>query len=191
MNRVRLIVKDIHIQYQGEINFFLIKLPNNVKRIIGVENDAFIQSAYSEPLPPSNPNSMVDEPFVIKWTPQTALTVGKLKLQSLDKTGIFYEAWVNHLFYAKGTPDMSFGRIPTGTLTIDRKNRPKLLNHRCKHFFVEGMFEDTLGTYLNRNMDYHIRVFVWVETNETNKGIAFEFEDTDFEGEPNLLQIKI
>ncbi|MCC6371189.1 MAG: hypothetical protein IT236_09315 [Bacteroidia bacterium] len=191
MNRVRLIVKDIHIQYQGEVNFFTIKLPNNIKRIIGVENDAFIRSAYSEPVFPSNPDGTVDNPLVVKWAAQNALSLGKVKLQSLDRTGIFYEAWVSHLFYGKGVPDMSFGRIPVGSLTIDRKNRPKPMNLRCKHFFVEGMFEDSLGTQLNHNMDYHIRIFVWVETTEPAKGIAFEFEDKDFEGEPNLLQIKI
>ena len=191
MDRVRLIVKEIRIQFKGEINFFSIKLPNNVKRIIGVENDAFIHSAYSEPNSPSNPDGTVEDPLVIKWTAQSALTLGKLKLQSLDRRGIFYETWVNHVFYGKGVPDMSFGRIPAGSLTLDRKNRPKLLNHRCKHFFVEGMFEDNLGTQLNSHMDYHIRVFIWVETTEPGKGIAFEFEDKDFEGEPNLLQIKI
>lgn len=188
MNRVRLIVREISIQKKGEVNFFNIRFPNNVLRILGIETDVFITSPYT--LPSAGGTGAPP----LQWTAQKAVSVGKLKLQSPGREGLFFETWVTLIPYGNGLPDMSFGLIPIGSLTIDRKQGPKLLNLPCGHLQVEGMYEDDAGTQQGQDISYTLKLFLWVETSEAGKGLAFEFDDQKAGNEKDnlqLLQIKM
>jgi hypothetical protein len=54
---------------------------------------------------------------------------------------------------------------------------------------VDGMFEDELGKRLSRDIAYTLKVFVWVETSEDNKGVMFDFQQSVVA--ETELQIKI
>ena len=185
MDRARLIIKQVQITKQGEISFFQLRLPQNVKRIIGIETDALIISPYS--LPELNPVEINTTPF-LKFDSQTNPTLGKLKLQSQNRMGIFFESWIPFVFL-QSAMDMSYGLLQKNPYLLHSYARPKRTELSCTHRFVEGMFEDELGKRLLRDINYILKVFVWVETNEENKGVRFDFQQKDFS--QTELQIKI
>jgi hypothetical protein len=194
MNRARVIVKEISIQKKGEVHFFQIKFPKNVTRIRGIEFDAFMISPIetgagsSDPaLPPgviSEPNRT---PF-LKWTPIGNPILGKLKLQSLNRNNIFYETWIPFIFYNGGIPDMSFGMFPKSPYSLNTYSKPKSINLECTNAMVNGMFIDRIGKRQNADLNYRIKVFVWIETTEDAKGVKYDFQE---ESRRDELQIKM
>jgi len=204
MNRARLIVKDVVVQRQGEIKYFQIRFPQNTKRIIGVETDAFILSQFSvannsQPASSQNQGPVLDDgtvqqtvdrtPF-LKWNPTINPTLGKLKLQNFDRSGIFFETWISFILFAAGIPDMSFGMFGKSPYLLNTNGTPKKQDLQCPHLLVEGMYEDGFGVAQNKDMNYIVKVFLWVETEENNKGIVYDFQNTDTQNEKEL-EIKI
>ena len=201
MDRARLIVKEVKIQKQGEINFFQVRLPQDTKRIIGIETDAIIISPFtlasshgSEPNPDGTvAGQIINRTPFLKWDTTVNPTLGKLKLQSQDRAGIFFETWIYFIQLGGGIPDMSFGMFPKSPYSLNQNSPPKKVNLTCKHSSIEGMYEDEFGKTQNRDMNYILKVFVWIETTEESKGVVFDFQENDTSGneaEGNLLELK-
>jgi hypothetical protein len=196
MKRARLIVKEITLTQSGEVNFFTIRLPKNAVRIIGVETDAMILSPYAFAVRPSAKISVPDprgtlhggvlggsggivekkNPPFLTWLPDLVAVMGKLKLQTLDRIGIFFETRIRLLPIDGGIADMSYGLFPKSPYTLNQYTVPKKMNLLCRYSVIQGFFEDELGKRLNRNMTYTIKIFVWLETNEESKGLRFDFQ---------------
>jgi hypothetical protein len=195
MNRARVIVKEISIQKKGEVHFFQIRLPKNVIRIRGIEYDAFMLSALPvapvEPHDPVNPDGTVSEPqrtTFLKWTSYINPILGKLKLQNLDRSNIFFDHWIAFQHYASGMPDMSFGLFQKNPYTLNQNPIPKNINLQCSNHLVNGMYEDNIGLRQNADLSYKVKVFVWIETAEDAMGVKYDFQET---GSNKELQIKV
>ena len=192
MSRARLIVKEIEIIKQGEVNFFQVRLPKNAVRIIGVDTDVLMISALESPTetPVSGgsggaggvrPDGTIghDEvsktPF-LKWNTKTNPTVGKLKLQNMDRSNIFFEAWVSFIFLNGSMPDLSYGLFPKSPYSTNVNTKPKQVIVSCTNTLINGMFSDAIGVRLNKHMNYKVKVFVWIETSEKSQGVVYDFE---------------
>ena len=195
MNRARVIVKEISIQKKGEVHFFQIRFPKNVIRIRGLEYDAFMFSplpaASTEPTNPINPDGTISEPVrtnFLKLNAQTNPMLGKLKLQSLDRSNIFFDNWLSFQHYGSGMPDMSFGLFPKSPYTLNQNPKPKSINLQCSNHLVNGMYEDNIGLRQNADLSYKVKVFVWIETAEDAAGVKYDFQEISSNKE---LQIKV
>lgn len=185
MNRARVIIKEIAITKQGEIKNFQIKLPKNVKRIIAVETDVLILSVL-DILIPADAGVGAPAPggeaqaHYLRWTAQKNPVLGKLKLQSMERANIFFEAWLHFMSYDGGMDDR--GRIfPVSPYTLNANWYPKKVFAPLETTIVKGFYEDNIGKRLAADLSYTIKVFVWVETQEDSDGVMFDFQNEDSE----------
>ena len=194
MNRARVIVKEISILKKGEVHFFQIRLPKNTIRIRGVEYDAFMLSQLAaatpaEPAGPTVPSGGISggvshQPVrttFLKWTPTTNPTLGKLKLQNLDAHNLFYETWVPFMLYGGGMPDLSYGLFPKSPYTLNTNGKPKHVDLSCNNQVINGMFEDAIGSKQNADLNYRLKVFIWIETSENANGVIYDFQESESE----------
>lgn len=195
MSRARLIVKQITIQKRGEINFFQIRLPKNVQRITGIETDVIMLSALEAESSGSTghggvrPDGTVGgvevnrRPF-LQWKSTSNPVVGRLKLQSMDRHNIFFESWLPFVFLNASMPDMSFGKFPKSPYSLITKSEPRSVDVPVSNNIIHGFFTDDIGTRKNQDVRYIVKVFVWVQTNEPNKGVTYDFESKRKEARP-------
>lgn len=184
MKRARLIIKELYIQKQGEVHFFQMRLPRNAVRIIGVETDAFMLSAYTIPVESSGVNpdgtiSSVNRTPFLKWREKENPVLGKLKLQSLDRNGIFFENWLTLITYKAGLPDMIGGLFPKNPHTLNNNLQLRSLNISCSNLLLNGLFEDAIGKKENRDLNYKLKVLLWVEINEEANGLKYDFQQEE------------
>lgn len=179
MGRARLIVKEIEISKQGEVKFFQIRLPKNAIKVIAVEHDILMISALELPIDIfANDSGHVEvskTPF-LKWNTKTNPTVGKLKLQNMDRSNIFFEAWLSFIFLNGSMPDLSYGLFPKSPYSSNVSSKPKRVDVACTNSLINGMFTDTIGIRQNKHMNYKVKVFVWVETTDKTQGVVYDFE---------------
>lgn len=200
MKRARVIINEVKVTKQGEIKNFQIKLPKNVQRVIAIETDVRLESkaeGFSTgeisptpkiETPPVRESSGTDAdgrrsaPF-LSWTLQKNPVTGKLKLKSMERTYIFYEEWLHFILFNGGIPDMTIGMFARSPVSLNKNRVPKKVDVPVTTTIVNGIYEDTLGKFLGRDITYTIKVFVWVETEEENKGIVFDFQDNEVKTE--------
>lgn len=198
MSRARLIVKQITIQKRGEVNFFQIRLPKNVVRITGIETDVIMLSAIeadpsgsthsggSGGVRPDGTTGGVEvnrRPFML-WRSTSNPAVGKLKLQSMDRSNIFFETWVPFVFLNASMPDMSCGIFPKSPYSLIMKSEPRTTGIPCNSNILYGFFTDDIGIRRNADTRYTVKVFVWVQTTEANNGVIYDFENKAEEVKP-------
>lgn len=183
--RARVIVKEITIRKQGEVQFFQIRLPKNATRIIGVDSDIILISAF-EPqvdggIRPDKGNGV--PPFVelnrtpfLRGTTKSNPTIGKLKLQSLDRHNIFFETWLFFIYLNSSMPDMRYGLFPKSPYSLNRNSNPKPVNVPVNNMAINGLFTDSIGARKQSDMIYKVKVFLWIETNEPATGVKYDFE---------------
>lgn len=188
MKRARLIIKEMQITKQGEIKNFQVKLPKDVKRIAAVDTDVRIESPFREfvgsvgiKLPPVfepvpiGHDGRVGVPF-LSWTLKQNPVTGKLKLKSMERTYIFFEEWLHFILFNGGMPDMSMGLFAHNPTSLNKNRIPKKVDVPVETTIVNGIYEDTLGKYLRKDISYTVKVFVWVETEEDSDGVEFDFQ---------------
>jgi hypothetical protein len=113
----------------------------------------------------------------LSWTQQQNPVMGKLKLKSMERTYIFYEEWLHFILFNGGIPDMSMGLFAQSPISLN-KNRPaKKVEVPVETTIVNGIYEDTIGSLLKRDVSYTVKVFVWVETEEDADGVVFDFQN--------------
>lgn len=194
MKRARLIIKEVQITKQGEIKNFQIKLPKDVQRVIAIETDIRIESRLEgfssgdvrpapklESIPLREFDGTVADgrhgaPY-LSWTLQQNPVTGKLKLKSMERTYIFYEEWVHFILFNGGVPNMTIGMFSRSPISLNRNRVAKKVSVPVTTTIVNGIYEDSLGKFLQRDISYTIKVFVWVETEEENDGIVFDFQN--------------
>ncbi len=195
MKRARLIIKEVQITKHGEIKNFQIKLPKNVKRIVAVETDVRIDLRIEgisigdikpaprfETLPVIEPKASAvgsgsrGVPF-LSWTQQQNPVMGKLKLKSMERTYIFYEEWLHFILFNGGIPDMSMGLFARSPISLNKNRQAKKVDVPVETTIVNGIYEDTIGNFLKRDIAYTVKVFVWVETEEDTDGVVFDFQN--------------
>lgn len=196
MKRARLIIKEVQVARQGEIKNFQIKLPKDVKRIIAIETDVRLDSerAASEtdgvkPSIETKPDleykptegsptaeGRISPPY-LSWTLEKNPVMGKLKLKSMERTNIFYEEWLHFILFNGGIPDMSMGMFPRSPISLNKNRKAKKVDVPVETTIVNGIYHDTIGTFLKKDITYTVKVFVWVETEEESDGVVFDFQE--------------
>jgi hypothetical protein len=115
-------------------------------------------------------------PF-LSWTLQQNPVLGKLKLKSMERTYIFFEEWLHFIFFNGGIPDMSMGLFAHNPTSLNKNRKAKKVDVPVETTIVNGIYEDTYGKFLKRDLAYTVKVFVWVETDEDTDGVVFDFQE--------------
>lgn len=119
-------------------------------------------------------------PF-LSWTIDQNPVLGKLKLRSMERTNIFFEEWLHLIMFSGGMPDMSGGLLKNNPSSLNRNRVPKKVEVPKMTTLINGLFEDTLGRTLKKDIRYLIKVFVWGETDEDADGVVFDFQSEEVE----------
>lgn len=194
MKRARLIIKEVQVTKQGEIKNFQIKLPKNVKRIIAIETDVRIDlrtdgfaTGGIKPVPRIEPRAGTVDSIrgfpMLSWTQQQNPVMGKLKLKSMERTYIFFEEWLHFILFNGGIPDMSMGLFANNPTSLNKNRKAKKVDVPVETTIVNGIYEDTLGKSLKRDIAHTVKVFVWVETEEDSDGVEFDFQQEETKSE--------
>ena len=103
--------------------------------------------------------------------------MGKLKLKSMERTYIFYEEWLHFILFNGGVPDMSMGMLERSPISLNKNRTPKKVDVPVETTIVNGIYADTIGKFLKKDIAYTVKVFVWVETEEDTDGVVFDFQN--------------
>jgi hypothetical protein len=202
MKRARVIIEEMRITRQGEIKNFQIKIPKNTKRIIAIDTDVRINTqipglisggvrstkeAYASAVLASESSSSDSTyrsklPYLI-WNPRVNPPLGKLKLRSRERTNIFYEEWLHFIQFNAGIPDMSIRLFDLHPASLNKNNAPKKVDVPSDTTLINGLFEEYFGKLIRRDLDYSIKIFVWLETEEDAAGLVFDFQEEEKETE--------
>lgn len=192
--RARVIIKEITISKQGEVQFFQIRLPKNVTRIIGVDTDIILISAIASQADGSIrpdkgsgiPLAEVTKTPFLKWTAKSSPTMGKLKLQSLDRHNIFFETSLSFIYLNSSMPEMRYGYFPNSPYSLNRNAYPKPVDVPVSNTTVNGLFTDSIGARMQSDIAYRVKIFLWIETNEASNGVQYDFESNQQTKEAKL-----
>ncbi|MBI3518060.1 MAG: hypothetical protein HY062_01715 [Bacteroidetes bacterium] len=124
----------------------------------------------------------ITAPF-LSWTEQQNPVMGKLKLKSMERTYIFFEEWLHFILFNGGIPDMSMGLLARSPISLNRNRKAKTVEVPVETTIVKGIYEDSIGKYLRRDLAYTVKVFVWVETEEEADGVEFGFQEAEIKNE--------
>ena len=196
MKRARLIIKEVQVTRQGEIKNFQIKLPKNVRQVVAIETDVRLDHVGEglttgdiRPAPKLEAAPAIEGkvsavgsdgrrslPY-LSWTQQQNPVMGKLKLKSMERTYIFYEEWLHFILFNGGVPDMSMGMLERSPISLNKNRIPKKVDVPVETTIVNGIYADTIGKFLKKDIAYTVKVFVWVETEEDTDGVVFDFQN--------------
>ncbi len=195
MKRARLIIKEVQVTRQGEIKNFQIKLPKNVRQIVAIETDVRLDHVGEGATGDIRPAPKLEAAPAIagkesavgsdggrglpylSWTQQQNPVMGKLKLKSMERTYIFYEEWLHFILFNGGVPDMSMGMLERSPISLNKNRTPKKVDVPVETTIVNGIYADTIGKFLKKDIAYTVKVFVWVETEEDTDGVVFDFQN--------------
>ncbi len=178
MKRARLIIKEVQITRQGEIKNFQIKLPKDTTRIIAIETDVRMDS---DGIVLIGGGGVISKTPYLFWTQATNPVLGKLKLRSMERTNIFYEEWLHLILFNAGIPDMSGGLFVTNPTSLNKNKVAKKVDVPKETTVINGIYNDTIGVAVKKDIGYTIKVFVWVETEEESEGVTFDFQNENTE----------
>lgn len=192
MKRARVIIKEIRITRQGEIKNFQIKVPKNATRIIAIDTDVRINPkrfSAERGKPEQSPveasagvsiEGNSKQPYLF-WNPGVNPPLGKLKLRSRERTNIFYEHWLHFIQFNGGIPNMSMELFNLNPASLNKNTLPKTVDVPKETTLINGLFEEYFGKLIKQDIDYTIKVFVWIETEEDADGVVFEFQKEETE----------
>lgn len=176
--RESVIVTKLSIKQQGERKHFQVKLPSDIKSIIGIEYSVRLVDMWPLPAvePPReviNPDGTIslilpadDSAVAIKSKFKANQFVGELRLQSYDQMNWFYAADV----YANDTNLNLFD-------VSDLYFRVKEYSHGIPCYeevmvipgvstLIQGWYLDAMGKQYNQNLRYEVGIYVWITTEE-------------------------
>jgi hypothetical protein len=169
------LIVPIMITKQKEKCFFEVVLPKNVKRIIGVETGFFLTIPESLEIP-------YQLPLLIALKKQQRL--GVLQLQELTTQAVVYTKEIytkdfvtatNRVIDALGSRD-SRGRLLLGYQTpntlfyadrswlMGKKSQEEQINLPNSDL-LKGIFTDTIGAYLEADINYTVLLHLWTAIN--------------------------
>lgn len=124
----------------------------------------------------ANRDGRITIPF-LSWTQKQNPVTGKLKLKSMERTYIFFEEWLHFILFNGGIPDMSMGLFARSPISLNKNRKAKTVEVPVETTLVKGIYEDTIGKFLKKDIAYTVKVFVWVETEEDADGVVFDFQE--------------
>lgn len=169
MSRVRILVTQTSITKAGQVKHFQIKLSKHAFKIVGIETDVFLKSHLSKGVAEPDPTGVVPRETV------TTNTAGKLKLQSMEKENIFFSDWVKASVFYEGFKQPKAFEIHSGLKDIRGKTAPKKVDVPVESTIINALYHDNIGKFHKQDINYTLKVFVWIETNENQNGVTFEF----------------
>ena len=119
---------------------------------------------------------MAKQPTYLTWTAKKNPTLGKLKLQSMECSGIFFTSWVHYINFQAGYKDTDASPFPVSPYTLNRNSVAKRVNVPGKTTLLRGSFTDSISEQLQQDITYVLKIYVWVETDEEARGIEFDFQ---------------
>ncbi|MBL7910078.1 MAG: hypothetical protein JNJ41_03340 [Bacteroidia bacterium] len=181
MSRVRILVTETSITKAGQVKHFQIKLSKHAFKIVGIETDVFLKSRSGKEViaPLAMPEIKTLETLVSAREPRRKEgyynVAGKLKLQSMEKENIFFSDWVKaSIFYEEFKQPKAF-EIHSGLKDIRGKTAPKKVDVPVESTIINALYHDNIGKFYKQDLSYTLKVFVWMEVNEQQNGVAFEF----------------
>ena len=186
MKRVRVIITEINITKLGQVHHFQIKLPKNTTCICGIETDVRIDSIDFKSLIKNGVVAeLVTKPFestlevhpFLNWGKLKNPTLGRLKLQSLERSHIFYSDWVKCIWLNGGIDDMSNGLFPVNPYSLNKPTKPRKVDLPVSTTLINGLFIDSIGLYYKKHLTYSVKIFVWIETTEEANGVVYDFQN--------------
>lgn len=175
MSRVRILVTQTSITKAGQVKHFQIKLSKHAFKIVAIETDVFLKSHLERNSTGQDPKGGIPR--------ETANnnTAGKLKLQSLEKENIFFSDWVKASVFYEGFKQPKAFEIHSGLKDIRGKTAPKKVDVPVESTIINALYHDTIGKFYKQNINYTLKVFVWIETNDNQNGVTFEFFNNEKE----------
>lgn len=181
MMKEGVIIKTISIKRQGERKHFQIRLPKDTKFIIGVEyggrlisrSDVKIdipkavikaEAATHEAVYTTESGAVRDEkPRALFKRNQL---IGELKLQSCEEANWFYAAdvFVNDANLNWG--DFSQAGFTVNDFTHGNKRTEEIVKVDAESTIINGWYLDALGKTLKVDINYEIKVYVWINVEE-------------------------
>lgn len=175
MSRVRILVTQTSITKAGQVKHFQIKLSKHAFKIVGIETDVLVKSHIERNATVQDPKGGIPRETV------TNNTAGKLKLQSLEKENIFFSDWVKASVFYEGFKQPKAFEIHSGLKDIRGKTAPKKVDVPVESTIINALFHDTIGKFYKQDISYTLKVFVWIETNDNQNGVTFEFLNNEKE----------
>jgi hypothetical protein len=175
MNRVRILVTQTSITKAGQVKHFQIKLSKHAFKIVGIETDVFVKSHFDKGATVPDPTGTIPRETV------KTNTAGKLKLQSMEKENIFFSDWVKASVFYEGFKQPKAFEIHSGLKDIRGKTAPKKVDVPVESTIINALYHDTIGKHYKQDIHYTLKVFVWIETNDSQNGVTFEFLNNEKE----------
>lgn len=186
MSRVRVLVTETSITKAGQVKHFQIKLSKHAFKIVGIETDVFLKSRSGKD--GVTLSTLAEIKSAEMFVPKRELrkegyynVAGKLKLQSMEKENIFYSDWVKaSIFYEEFKSPKAF-EIHSGLKDVRGKTAPKKVDVPVESTIINALYHDNIGRFYKQDLSYTLKVFVWMEVNEQQNGVTFEFLKTEKE----------
>lgn len=194
--RVRAIYHVITLNKPGQIRRSQIRLPWNATRLIAVDYDILFGRSARPPgggtgdgtgtppaIPPSGESGAGGSPpreerptilpLALNWETAPLLTMGQLRLQSMEKARLFYNAWIKATRWDNGF--QSGGVFPYQAQSRLEKPRPLRVDVPKTTTIIRALYEDQVLKNGSPYPDYQLKIILWVETNEPANGVNYEF----------------
>ncbi len=180
MMKEGVIIKTISIKRQGERKHFQIKLPKDTKFIIGIEYGGRLISKTEGGLEAPAPKAKAEvieatysniESGAVRDEKTRAFfkrnqLVGELKLQSCEEANWFYAAdvFVNDANLNWG--DFSQAGFRVNDFTHGNKRTEEIVKIDAESTIINGWYLDAMGKSLKVDVNYEIKVYVWINVEE-------------------------
>lgn len=159
MNRESVIVTSFTITKPGQNKLFQVRVPREVKHLLGVEM-GFNWLSGSFPPPPQAP-----DPWALQLGLRRNIYLGELKLQSYEQSNLFYTGELTEsMNHDQG--DFSSGHfLPTAF-------SHKMLSHETeaivsgKTTIIQGAYRDRMNSSINGSYKYTVHLYLWTESKE-------------------------
>ncbi len=157
MNREVVIIKSLLIDQPKQVKVFDVKIPRQAKNIIGIEMGMRLQSGQM----PAHPAYNIADGFM-KFYPN--VLIGELKLQSYDRSTIFYaqELKQDHNFIHTDYSSTKFNPQPFTHETYAHED-PITVDAKCT--VIQGIYKDQFK--LTTPYKYIVSIYIWIDNKET------------------------
>lgn len=181
MMKEGVIIKVISIKRQGERKHFQIKLPKDTKFIIGVEYGGRLisRSDVKGDVPKAAIKTEATTHEAVYTTESGAVRdersktlfrrnqlIGELKLQSCEEANWFYAADVFGNDANLNWGDFSQTGFPVNDFTHGNKRTEEIVKVDAESTIINGWYLDALGKTLKLDINYEIKVYVWINVEE-------------------------
>ena len=155
MSQKKVIITKLSIDRPKQVALFELKIPREVKNIIGVDTNLRWVSGV---IPKSRPNDPWVTPVIVKRD----MYIGDLKLQSLAKPNIFYQCDVS-LDNNIGQGDYSGRWLVPKLYTHQGHSVPDEIILSGTNTILKGFYKDNLADHFVGSYHYEVSVYIWLE----------------------------